>query len=455
MQNQILKMANIYPFHMPGHKRNKDFIFEDLLDLDMTEISGLDNLHNPTGIIKEAQQNCANIFQCKHSFFVVNGASSAVMAAVFSVCSENDPIIVMRNSHKSLYNTLELSGAQPFYLYGQNVFGINYGISYEELEKLLSEKTDAKAVFITSPNYEGFCLDIKKISEIVHRYKKILIVDEAHGSHFIFHDKFPMSAIKSGADIVINSLHKTLPCLTQSAVLHINSDCVDVDRVKKYLSIFQTTSPSYIFMSIIDKTLRNISEPEFYNSYVKKLVKVRDFLSEYKVFHLLNENDVRKFGFNNLDISKLTFLLNTWENIDIEKILRDEFALQIEMRGQSHFIALSTIADTDLGFEMLMSAITNIEKRFEYKKLNCCIESSIKLKTVLSLKQTMDKNKKSVELEKSLGRISADYIIPYPPGIPLIVPGEMITNEVIDFVRVCLSKNLNILGVNKDLILIV
>lgn len=435
---------------MPGHKRNKNFIGQDLLNLDMTEIDGLDNLQNPNGIIKDAQENCAKIFGCHESFFVVNGASSAVMSAIFSVCNEHDEIIAMRNSHKSFYNALELSGVRAHYLYGKNFWNaINYG----ELENLLRQKSKVKAVFITSPNYEGFCLDVKKISQLTHQYKKILIVDESHGSHFIFHEKFPLSAIKSGADIVINSLHKTLPCLTQSAVLHVNSNLIDTERVKKYLAMFQTSSPSYIFMSIIDSTLKKISQPNFFDKYVKKLEDVRNILSNNKIIHLANKFDVKNFGFNDLDISKLTFFVNS--NINAEKILRDKFSIQIEMQGLNHFIALTSIADTDLGFEKLIHAINYLEKNCEYKKLNFEQETPVKLKTAFSVKQTNLKSKQYIELEKSLNKISADYITVYPPGIPLIIPGEIISQEIIESVKNYMNKGINVLGVKENFVAVV
>lgn len=435
---------------MPGHKRNKNFIGQDLLNLDMTEIDGLDNLHNPNGIIKDAQENCAKIFGSQKSFFIVNGASSAIMSAIFSICNENDEIIAMRSSHKSFYNAAELSGVHAHYLYGKN-FG--NAINYDELENLLRQKNKVKAVFITSPNYEGFCMDVKKIAQLTHQYKKILIVDEAHGSHFVFHEKFPLSAIKSGADIVINSLHKTLPCLTQSAVLHINSNLIDIERVKKYLAMFQTSSPSYIFMSIIDSTLKKISQPNFFEKYVKKLEDVRNILSDNKIIHLANKFDVKNFGFNDLDISKLTFFVNS--NINAEKILRDKFSIQIEMQGLNHFVALTSIADTDLGFEKLIHAINYLEKNCEYKKLNFEQETPIKLKTALSVKQTNLKSKKYVKLEKSLNKISADYITVYPPGIPLIIPGEIISQEIIESIKNYMNKGINVLGIKENFVAIV
>ena len=440
---------------MPGHKRNKDFFVDNLFKLDMTEIDGLDNLHNAAGIIKTAQVECAKIFGAEQSFFVVNGASSAVMAAIFSVCSENEKIIVMRASHKSLYYALELTGATAYYLYPKKCFNIACGIDYEELDKLLAID-DVKAVFITNPNYEGFCLDIKKICEMTHNHKKILIVDEAHGSHFIFHKKFPESALKSGADIVINSLHKTLPCLTQSAVLHVNNGSINIERLKKYLAMFQTSSPSYIFMSVIDSVLKKISVDDFYNNYVKKLLAVRKELYKNKVIQLVNKDDIQKFGLKDLDISKFTFMVNSdLKPFEVEKILREKFKLQIEMCGLNHFIALSTIADTDFGFELLLDSINYLEKNLHYKKNVFEVENSVKPQKVLPIKKATESHKKFVCLKNSVNKICADYIIPYPPGIPLVVPGEVITRQITNAIKYYKARNIELLGVSEKYVLIV
>ena len=436
---------------MPGHKRNKKFMYKNLLDLDFTEIYGLDNLQKPNGIIKKAESDCAKIFGCKKSFFCVNGASVAILSAIFSVCQEKEEIIAMRESHKSFYNAVELRDLKPIFLYGKNFYS---GIDYLELEKLL-KKSNAKAVFITSPNYKGFCLDVKKIAFLTHKYKKILIVDEAHGSHFIFNKNFPVGAIQNGADIVINSLHKTLPCLTQSAILNLNkNNSVDINRVKKYLNMFQTTSPSYIFMSVMDKTLKIISQRGFYDNYVKKLLDVRKILSRNKIFELANKNYVQKFGFYDFDISKLVFFINlAQKNINWEKLLIEKFKLGIEMQGLNYFIALSSIADNDYGFNLLIKAINSLEKKFcrEYKKINFCDLKQVKLKKALSIKKTLARKKIYIELKKSENEICGDYIILYPPGVPLIIPGEIISQDIICLIFDLLKRNLNILGLKKNL----
>ena len=458
MEKEIKKKNKLYPFHMPGHKRNKNYINEDLLKLDMTEIEGLDNLQNPKGIIKRAQEECAKIYGAKQSYILVNGASSGVMSAIFSVCGENDGIIMMRASHKSAYNAVELTGAQAYYLYSQNIFGINSGIEAQELEDILREKAKVKAVFITSPNYEGFSLDLEKISQLVHKYKKILIVDEAHGSHFVFHKRFPKTAIESGADIVINSLHKTLPCLTQSAVLHVNSEYVDTDRLKKYLTMFQTTSPSYILMSVMESSLKKISAPNFYNNYADKLLSLREKLSQNKIISLMNKEDVcaQNSGIVDLDISKLTFLVKAKQKpYEIEKILRKKFKLQIEMCGLNHFIALSTIADTDYGFELLVKSIEYLERNLEYEKKIYEKEQMPKPQVIYSIKEAASQKKKYDILYNCTNKIAAEYLVAYPPGIPIIVPGEEINDKAIESINRYILHGIEVIGIDSGYISVI
>lgn len=447
MEEKILALKNTYPFHMPGHKRNKNFIYQDLLDLDFTEIYGLDNLQDPNGIIKESEAICAKIFGCNKSFFCVNGASVAILATIFAICSENEEIIAMRESHKSFYNAIELRGVKPVFLYSKNFYS---AFDYAELKNLI-QTSRAKVVFITNPNYKGFCLDIKKIAKLTYLYKKVLIVDESHGSHFIFNKNFPISAIQAGADIVINSLHKTLPCLTQSALLNLNfTDQVVTERIKKYLNMFQTTSPSYILLSVMDKTLRKISKPRFYDHYVKKLFDIRKNLSGNKIFELANKKLVNKLGYYDFDISKLVFVMNMRQNTDIEKILIKKFKLAIEMRGLNYFICLSSIADTDYGFNLLVNAINYLEKKFkdQYKKNNLDLKS-VKLKADLPVKEAINQNSKYLDLKFCVNKVCADYVILYPPGVPLIIPGEIISEDIICLINDLSSRNLKIIGLHK------
>jgi len=449
----LLNKKKLYPFHMPGHKRNKKFLCDNLLSLDMTEIEDLDNLHEPKEIIKSLQEFCANIFGVKQSFFLVNGSTSGVLASVCAVCSPGDEIIILRNSHKSLYNALELSGAIPVYLYQERFFEFNLEINYYELENLLKKNKNIKAVFITNPSYEGFSLDIKRIARITHEYKKILIIDEAHGTHFNFHDKFPVSAIQSGADIIINSLHKNLNALTQCAVLHVNNKNINCELLKKFVLLFQTTSPSYVFMASIERCLEKILEKNIFERYINKILDIRAKFKSNKILKLIDKKFINIFD---LDISKLVFIINSNLSANmINKILRDKYKIQIEMSGINYLIILTSIADINRGYKLLTHAIKNLEKKLVYKQIKNNSQEIIKNKIIMSPREVLFKNKKYIKLKESLDKICADFVIAYPPGVPVIVPGEIISREIIRLIIFYLENHVNIIGLHNNLICVI
>ncbi|MGL4790022.1 MAG: aminotransferase class I/II-fold pyridoxal phosphate-dependent enzyme, partial [Anaerotignaceae bacterium] len=297
---------NVYPFHMPGHKMGNGLEENNVFAMDITEINDFDNLFKPEGIIKEAQQLMAKTFGAEESFFLVNGSSSGIIAAITSVCSDGDTILLARNCHKSVFNGLVVSGARPVYIMPTEleeipVFG---AINPKDVEFALEKNPQTKAVVITSPTYEGIVSDIEKISEIAHNYKIPLIVDEAHGAHFNFNHFFPKSAIKCGADMVIQSLHKTLPAPTQTAVLHIRKGLVNEVRLKKTLELVQTSSPSYIFMGMIDK-LRDFLDTDgerAFEVYVESLKDLRKYISGLHNIKLLDSDIIGNNSIFNLDL---------------------------------------------------------------------------------------------------------------------------------------------------------
>ena len=284
--------SDYYPFHMPGHKRNRassadDFLFER----DITEISGFDNLHHAEGILKEAQEYAAQIYGTKKCFFSVNGSTAALLAAVSASVNKGGKILVARNCHKAVYHALYLRELQPVYIYPHEDqrLGINGGISPERVERYLEENTDVQAFLLTSPTYDGVVSDIKTIAEVVHRHKIPLIVDEAHGAHLHYSKYFPVSAADLGADIVIQSFHKTLPSMTQTAVLHICSDMADVEKIKRFMGIYQTSSPSYILMASMDACMDKLRKDgqQMFREFTFNLEKARQRLSKCEKIKLI------------------------------------------------------------------------------------------------------------------------------------------------------------------------
>ena len=304
--------SDYYPFHMPGHKRNKassagNFPFER----DITEISGFDNLHHAEGILKEAQENAAQIYGTKKCFFSVNGSTAALLAAVSASVNKGGKILVARNCHKAVYHALYLRDLQPVYVYPHEDkrLGINGGISARSVERYLEENQDVQAVLLTSPTYDGVVSDIKEIAEVVHRHEIPLIVDEAHGAHFRFSEYFPVSAAELGADVVVQSFHKTLPSMTQTAVLHVCSDMVDVGKIKRFMGIYQTSSPSYILMASMDACMDKLQKDgkQMFREFTYNLEKARQRLSKCEKIKLIEASMLQGTGIYDYDRSKLCF----------------------------------------------------------------------------------------------------------------------------------------------------
>lgn len=293
--NTLKNLSNkkIYPFHMPGHKRNKKFLndFYDFIDLDFTEIDETDNMHKPETIIKQSKEILANTFSTKDSYFLVNGSSSGIMASIMACVSPNEQILVARNCHISVYNGIVLSGALPIYIEPTIKYNIPCGIDIKNVENAIKKSPNVKAFILTSPTYEGFVSDIENIAKLLHKNNIVLIVDEAHGAHFNFSSNFPKTAIQCGADIVIQSFHKTLPSFTQCGVLHLNSNIINKNKLEKCLSIIQTTSPSYMFMMSIEYATNfcknNIN---LFNEYTLFLKEIRKELKNLKNLKLIDSD---------------------------------------------------------------------------------------------------------------------------------------------------------------------
>ncbi|MDD3570065.1 MAG: aminotransferase class V-fold PLP-dependent enzyme [Lachnospiraceae bacterium] len=451
------KDSDVYPFHMPGHKMGRGIDIKDVFAMDITEIDGFDNLHHAEGVIDEAQKMCAKTFGAEESFFIVNGSSSGIIAAIMSICGDGEKIIIARNSHKSVMDGLVLSGANPSYVMPEiveeyNVFG---AVSTEEVEKVCNENPEAKAVIIVSPTFEGIVSDIDSIANIVHQRNMLLIVDSAHGPHMHFNSYFPKTAIECGADIVIESLHKTLPCPTQASVLHISGTRVNRERLKKCLAMVQTSSPSYIFMAAIDKCrdyLDNQGKTDF-ESYVIRLKKFREDTKELKNLRLMDDSIVGKNNVFDYDLGKLVFFSDSINCIEIGDILRKKYKIELEMSCPTHCIAMTSVSDTQDGFDRLRNAIIDIDKTLDTieKRKNV---SFVFPKPVVKVSPRIAFYSKSTDvcLKDSIGEISAEYVIPYPPGIPLISPGEKITAQIVNTLDKYINDNVNIIGMKNSLL---
>lgn len=406
---------------MPGHKRNKDFGLIGS-DIDITEIDGFDDLHNPTGIIKELQDDISKLFGSKKSIISVNGSTCAILSAVSAVCNKGDEIIIARNCHKSVYNACFINELDVHYIEPDfdNEFGVYTKISQESIDELTKKYPNAKAVVITSPTYEGI------VSEIVSPIP--LIIDAAHGAHFGFADYLPKRA---NGDIVIQSLHKTLPSLTQTAVIHINNSKYEF-AVQKYMNIFESSSPSYILLNSIDKCI------EFLKESKHKFYEYKNILNRfYDQVKQLDNISVLK----NDDITRIVLSAKGYSGTELAEFLRNH---QIEAEGATlnYVILISTVCDTAEGFEKLIKALQHLEtERDEKKKFinkvslpaKFCKSSDVKISTPTPLSECENK-------------VSAGEVFAYPPGIPIIAAGEIINKDILEYISLCISSGVNIIS---------
>ena len=373
--------SDYYPFHMPGHKRNPDSVRGDFpFERDITEIEGFDNLHHPEDILLEAQKNVSKLYGTKESYYSVNGSTAALLAAVSAAVPRKGQILVARNCHKAVYHAMYLRELKPTYIYPQMdmKWWINGGIFPDKVERCLAENPEIKAVLITSPTYDGVVSDVKAIAEITHKYEIPLIVDEAHGAHFHFSNYFPTSAVELGADLVIQSFHKTLPAMTQTAILHNCSDRVDGRLIRRFMGIYQTSSPSYILMASIDACIDTMAAEgyEMFREFTKMLERTRKRLSQCRYICLADpEKDVN--GVFDYDRSKLIFstVNSTLTGAQLYDILLERYHIQMEMETETYSLALAAVGDREEGFERLCQAIEEIDREEEQKVKKLCTVS--------------------------------------------------------------------------------
>ncbi len=459
--NKLLKRDTV-SFHVPGHKNAKIFekyhtnFINNISKIDTTEIPGTDNLHNPSGIIKEAQEKCAEFYGSDKSYFLINGSTCGIYSMIMAVTSPGDKVIVQRDCHKSVINGIIMGGLIPIYIKSQIDTNrlIGMGVSTKEVEKALIDNPDSKAVIITYPNYYGVCSDIRQIAEIVHKYNKILLVDEAHGAHLRLSEKLPVSALDVGADIVVQSTHKTLTSFTQSSILHVKGNRVDIEKLKFMLSLHQSTSPSYILMASLDMAITMAKEEG--NFLMEKLIDhINTFKSDLQNasnIDILSKEDILKCGAKDIDITKLVITMKDIgiSGIVLEEILRKKYNIQMEMVDMINVTGVSSIANEKNDFNRLSKALKSIYQDGQVTHIKEELpEYSFMIPEMKVIpRDAIYKNKEDRPFVESGGLISGEYIIPYPPGIPLICPGEVITEELIEYVELLKSKEIGIVGTN-------
>ena len=445
-------------FHMPGHKGSHLYrrfgyhaFLERMMDYDITEIAGADNLFQTEGIIKGVQDHYAKLYNCKKSYILINGSSGGNIAAILASVSKGKQLIMARNCHKSVFNALTLGGIRPVYAYPEMIqeYGISGSISPAEIEHLILENPDTEAVMITSPNYYGVCSDIKTIAEIAHKYGKVLIVDEAHGAHLHFSDLLPSSAIKSGADLVINSTHKTLASFTQSAALHYNTDLVDQYLLEDKLQCIQSTSPSYVLMTSMDISADLLEKhgQTLMNEWTQNLTDFYERISKIPGVQTMGKMKGLDWTKINLSMGELGIT-----GSQLDKILLDDYNIYSELFTGDWIMAMTGIGNTKNDYDRFANALEDISIKRRSSGLEIH-RTEHKSDSLIPPKQAemfeIPASKKRVKLADSEGMICGSSIIPYPPGIPLICPGERIEADAIAYVQAMRDMGEKVIGVNE------
>src|SRR5574344_60676 len=457
---------NVTSFHTPGHKNGNsidkdflDFFGENLFKSDLTVFPEVDSIHDPVGIIKEAQDLYADLVGAKNTFFLLNGSSMGNQVIFMSICNPGDSVILSRNAHKSAMTGIILGGIWPIWIQPtiDKEFDLFFDSSPEQIEKALLKFPEEKAVFITNPTYNGILTDVKKIADIVHEYGKILIVDEAHGAHLGMSDNISKSAVQLGADIVVQSSHKTLSVLSQGSVLHVCSDRVDINRVKKVVSLLQTTSPNYTILSSLD-----VARKQMYfhgKELVDKMIENADYFrkkqSDFSKFHFLTREDMLRKGYD-LDLSKVTINVSKVgiEGQIISEILAKQYDIQFDCADFFNLIAILGIGTSRKDMDNLLFALKDIENKNNGKLENNSLNlPSLMTEMVMSPREiflSANSEVENIPISEASGYISAQTLTPYPPGIPVLIPGERITKEICDYLESLDSKSIRVVGQDQE-----
>lgn len=502
------------PFHMPGHKRSDLGAFFGIEKMDITEITDYDNLHEPEGIIRESMDLVKNIFRSKESWYLVGGSTLGILVSISSVCRQGDKILIGRNCHKAVYNCIRLLQLEAVYCYADiaSQYDVCVDMKVKSVEAKLRENPDIKAVVVTSPTYEGVVSDITAIREVLRPHGIPLIVDEAHGAHLVFHDYFPKSATECGADLVIQSTHKTLPSFTQTAVLHLCSDQIPKEQVEEMLDIYETSSPSYLLMASAEYGIMYMQEKkDKLVQYVDNLKIFRKKCEQLKKIELLSQEKLGCYAYDN---GKLVFSVKNAgiNGKELFRLLYEKYHIELEMENLTYGIAMTSICDEREHFDCLWKAISEIDKMLceEYQKINkdkkedttsiynnTLNQYQVRVQNKIGIEshnrneieketQNKDKNKildkiedkrqktekklhppkileswqcrgkemETVELFEAVGRVSGKSVMIYPPGVPILVPGEKILKETVENICQYLYNGYNVLGLDERKIVV-
>ncbi|UII57254.1 aminotransferase class I/II-fold pyridoxal phosphate-dependent enzyme [Cytobacillus spongiae] len=453
---------NPIQFHIPGHKKGagidpefRNFVGENALSIDLINIGPLDDLHAPKGIIKEAQDLAAEAFGADHTFFSVQGTSGAIMTMVMAVCGPGDKIIVPRNVHKSVMSAIVFSGATPIFIHpdvDENL-GISHGITTDSVARALKQHPDAKGVLVINPTYFGISADLKKIVEIAHSYDVPVLVDEAHGVHIHFHEMLPMSAMQAGADMAATSVHKLGGSMTQSSILNVKEGLVSPKRVQSILSMLTTTSTSYLLLASLDVARKRLATEgrELAEQTIQLAQSMRQAINGIEDLYCVGEEILGTKATFGYDPTKLIISVKNLglTGYEVEKWLREKHTIEVEMSDLYNILCIVTPGDTEHEAELLVSALRQLSIE-QHKGEAPVVKSKVLLPDIpvlaLTPRDAFYSETELVPFDDSEGRIIAEFIMVYPPGIPIFIPGEIITQENLTYIKRNMEVGLPVQG---------
>ena len=451
------------PFHIPGHKKGqgmdpefRDFIGENALSIDLINIAPLDDLHNPHGMIEAAQKLAAEAFGADATFFSVQGTSGAIMAMILSVCAPGDKLIVPRNVHKSVLSAIIFSGATPVFIYPEvdRELGISHGISPEAVKIAIDQHPDAKGLLVINPTYFGVSANLKEIVEIAHEHHIPVLVDEAHGVHIHFHPDLPMSAMQAGADISATSVHKLGGSLTQSSILNVREGLVSIDHVQSILSMITTTSTSYILLASLDAARRYLAVhgKEIIQETLRIAHYTRKQINEIPGLYCAGDEILTSKATYALDPTKLIISVKNlgMTGYDAEGWLREHHKIEVELSDLYNILCIITPGDNQQSVDTLVNGLQDMVNRHqrteghEVKPMPVHVPDMPRL--ALSPRDAFYAETESIPFEEAVGRIIAEFVMVYPPGIPIFTPGEIVTQENLDYIMENMSVGLPVQG---------
>lgn len=451
------RRMRVVPFDVPGHKRGRgnmeltEFLGEDCMNVDVNSMKPLDNLCHPVSVIKDAEELAAQAFGAANAFFMVGGTTSAVQSMIMYACKSGDKIIMPRNVHRSAINALILTGAVPVYVNPdvKNDLGIALGMSVSQVEKAIRENPDAKAVLVNNPTYYGVCSDIKRITELAHAHNMLMLADEAHGTHFYFGDDLPISAMTAGADIASASMHKSGGSLTQSSFL-LMGEHINADYMRQIVNLTQTTSASYLLLSSLDISRKRLalSGREIFAKTIEMAEYAREEINAIGGFYAFSRELINGDSVYDFDVSKLSVhtLPVGLAGIEVYDLLRDEYDIQIEFGDIGNILAYISVGDRTRDIERLISAMAEIKRRFGKSGAGMLTQEYINPIVAEPPRRAFYAQKKSLPLDETSGHICSEFVMCYPPGIPILAPGELITDEIIRYIKYAKEKGCQMTG---------